>query len=396
MNDDKIKDFHDQENHVVDPDRRAFLKAGAVGACALCFPGLFGVFGSAPPVQAQTARRGLPGNRRSPWFRNLSGGSVQCTLCPLECRLAPGQRGRCRVRENRDGTGYTLVYGNPVLVQTDPVERKPFFHVLPGSRALSVSTAGCPLHCSFCEVWDMALAPPEGQYSYELPPAEVIDHAERTGVEAISFAFGEPVAFWEYTCDTAAEARRAGLLNLVHTSGYINREPLGRIAGHLDAVNVDLKSFDPAFYRSFCDGELDPVLETLLFLRRENVHLEITNLLIPTLNDDMAMIRRMCTWIRDNLGPDVPLHFARFYPLYKLSNLPPTPVATIDRARATAYDAGLNHVYVSRVTGHEGESTWCPSCGDVVIRRLGFVIEENLLDAGRCGACGTPIPGRWT
>lgn len=346
-------------------------------------------------AEAQTAERGFTDRRRSPWFRSLPRNEVQCTLCPRECRIAPGQRGVCRVRENRDGAVYTLAYGNPVLVQTDPVERKPFFHVLPGTRALSISTAGCPLACAFCEVWDMALVSPEEVHAYDLPPRDVVSHAGRAAVRSVSYAFGEPVAFWEYMSETAEYARDAGLLNLMHTSGYVNPEPLRSVSGLIDAANVDLKSFDPSFYRDLCGGELEPVLRTLKYLARRGVHLEITTPVIPTLNDDMAMIRRMSTWIRDELGPDVPLHLARFYPLYKLSNLPPTPVATLDRARKTALDAGLEYVYVSRVTGHAGESTRCPRCQETVIQRLGFFVEEVRLDQGRCPACGHAIPGRW-
>jgi pyruvate formate lyase activating enzyme len=289
----------------------------------------------------------------------------------------------------------TLVYANPCLIRPDPVERTPFFHVLPGTRTLSVSTAGCPLACMFCEAWDMALAAPEEVYAYDIPPERVVDHALELGARSVSYACGEPVAFYEYTADVAALARKAGLLNLVHTSGYIAREPLAALAGMLDAVNVDLKGFDPAFYRDICGGELAPVLQALRLLGEAGVHVEITNLVIPTLNDDMERIGEMCRWIRRELGAGVPVHFARFYPLYRLANLPPTPVSTLDRARAAALDAGLQYVYVARVTGHEGENTFCPRCGRPVIRRTGFVVEETRLEKGACGWCGAPVPGRW-
>ncbi|TVR68374.1 MAG: AmmeMemoRadiSam system radical SAM enzyme [Spirochaetaceae bacterium] len=380
----------------IDLQRRAILKAGAFGAGALCLSGLLGAPGLLHTTHAQTTARGVTGKHPSPWFRSLSRKGVQCLLCPRECRIGPGERGSCRVRTNQNGTGYTLSYGNPALVQSDPVERKPFFHFLPGSRALSISTAGCPLSCSFCEVWDMALVSPEEVHTYHLPPRDVVEHARSTGVQSVSYAFGEPVAFWEYVQETSVRARRAGLHNLLHTSGYINREPLTAVMDNLDAVNVDLKSFDPEFYRNLCGGELQPVLDTLKVLGKNGVHLEITNLLIPTMNDDTAMIRRMCRWIHDELGPDVPLHLARFYPLYKLSNLPPTPVATIDRARDAAREAGLNYVYVARVTGHEGENTYCPSCGATAIKRLGFVIEEINIRDGHCSRCNGAIPGRWS
>jgi pyruvate formate lyase activating enzyme len=378
--------------------RREILKAAGAGACALCLAGVVGVV---PAARAQTerdqaAQPGLIGRMPSPWFEPLDGGDVRCTLCPHRCRLADGQRGRCRVRENRGGTGYTLAYGNPCLVQLDPVERKPFFHVLPGTRALSVSTAGCPIECRFCEVWDMALVAPEEVYAYDLPPERLIEHALEVGAASISFAFGEPVAFFEYMHDAAALARAAGLRVLVHTSGYIEEAPLAALSTVIDAVNVDLKGFDEAYYRDMCGAELAPVLRTLRRLHDSGVHVEITNLVIPTLNDDADGVRAMCRWIASELSPDVPLHFSRFYPLYKLTNLPPTPVSTLDRARAIALEEGLHYVYVARVTGHEGEDTFCPHCGSTAIARLGFMVEEVAIDDGRCRACGGRIAGRWT
>ena len=372
--------------------RRDVLRAAAAAACALCLAG-------APPAvrvaRAQTAQVGLVGRAPSPWFEPVGDGALRCTLCPHRCRLADGQRGRCRVRENRGGTGTTLTYGNPSLVQLDPVERKPFFHVLPGSRALSVSTAGCPLACRFCEVWDMALVAPEELVAYDLPPEALVRHAQEVGATAVSFAFGEPVAFFEYAVDTAALARAAGLRVLVHTSGYLEEAPLAYLAPLVDAVNVDLKAFDETFYRDSCGGELAPVLRTLRFLHDAGVHLELTHPLIPTLNDDVAQTRAMCRWIVDELGRDTPLHVSRFYPLYQLTNLPPTPVSALDRARSIAFEEGLRHVYVGRVTGHEGENTFCPHCGAIAVARLGFLVEEVAIDDGRCRACGGAIAGRW-
>ena len=370
--------------------KRDLLKAAAGGACMLCLAGAFPA-----AAAAQAAQKGLIKRKPSPWFSAAEGRSIRCELCPRHCQIAPGQRGRCGVRENRDGTGYTLVYGNPALVQLDPIERKPFFHVLPGTRSLSISTAGCNMACKFCEVWDMALVAPEELHAYDIPPEEVVAQAKAAGARSVSYAFGEPVVFYEYMAAAAALARKAGLLNLLHTNGYIAREPIEKLAGYLDAVNVDLKSFDPAFYRNVCDGELAPVLETLKRLKQQRVHIEITNLLIPTLNDDMTFLRKMCRWITNELGPDVPIHFARFYPLYQLANLPPTPVATIERARAAAMEEGLRYVYVARITGHEGENTFCPRCGKPVIERLGFVVEQVRLTGGACAHCEAPITGRW-
>ncbi len=373
-------------------DRRRFLQAAAGGACAF---GVAALAAGPAPARGQLAEKGLIRRRRSPWFSDLGGGALRCELCPRHCRLAPGQRGPCRVRENRGGRGYTLVHGNPALVQIDPVERKPFFHVLPGSRALSVSTAGCNIACKFCEVWDMALVRPEEVHAYDLPADEIVAQAREARVQSVSYAFGEPVVFFEYMLETAERAREAGLRNLLHTNGIIARPPLDALIPRLDAVNVDLKGFDPAFYREVCGGELEPVLATLRRLREAEVHVEVTHVVIPTLNDRADLQRRMFEWIRRELGPDTPLHLARFYPLYQLANLPPTPVALLDRARAAALEAGLRHVYVAKVPGHEGENTFCPGCGEKVIARLGFVVEEVRLRDGACPTCGRAIPGRW-
>lgn len=378
--------------------RRAFVQASLAGLCAGCLGGVAGCRPRRAPPEPPGptgAQKGLFRPVPSPWFRERGDGRLQCELCPHGCALAPGERGKCRVRENRAGVGYTLAYGNPALIQEDPIERKPFFHFMPGSRALSVATAGCNLNCHFCEVWDMALVGPESVHAYDMPPEAVVAHAQASNVRCISYAFGEPVAFFEYMLAVAERAREAGLRNVLQTAGYIQPKPLRRLRGKLDAANVDLKGFDPAFYRQVVGGELEPVLHTLQWLAKEGVHLEITNIVIPTLNDDMGKIRAMCRWILTELGADVPLHFARFYPLYRLADLPRTPVATLDRARDTALDVGLRFVYVGRVTGHESENTFCPACGEPVIKRVGFVVEAIHMQDGKCATCGTTIPGRW-
>ena len=374
--------------------RRDFLRAGLCGAVCLGL-GAGIQHGLSRTAFAVSPQKGFVNPRPSEWFVPQSGAKIKCTLCPLECRMAAGERGACRVRENRGGQAYSLAWGNPVLVQADPVERKPFFHVLPGSMALSVSTAGCPLACRFCEVWDMALVSPEDVHAYDLPPEEVVALARSVGARSISYAFGEPVVFYEYMRDIAGLAREQGLLNLVHTSGYISMEPLEALAGLIDAANVDLKGFDAAFYRRMTGGDLAVVKRSLRILKARGVHIEITNLVIPGVNDDPAETRAMCEWIRNELGPGVPVHFARFYPLYKLANLPPTPVATLDAARETAMKAGLEHVYVARVTGHTGENTFCPQCGGKIIDRMGFMIEAVRMENGACAHCGAGISGIW-
>ncbi len=373
--------------------KRTFLKAGVGGACAFCLSRLL-----QPPsgASAQTAQKGLIKTKRSPWSSALEENRIQCRLCPRKCDMNPGDRGACRVRENRDGHCYSLVYGNPCLIQMDPIERKPFFHALPGSRSLSVSTAGCNMECKFCEVWDMALVNPEDVYAYDMPPETIVTQAVENQARSVSYTFGEPVVFYEYMADVGARAKEAGLLSLMHSGGFINQAPLEALCKVIDGVNIDLKGFTEKFYRDVCDGDLAPVLDSLKLLKKQGVHIEITNIVIPTLNDDVAVIRDMCSWIKEELGAGVPVHFARFYPLYKLANLPPTPVSTLDAARTAAFDVGLEYVYIANVTDHEGENTFCPNCGKTVIARMGFMVEEMRLDDGKCAECGHIIPGIWT
>ncbi|MCC5872476.1 MAG: AmmeMemoRadiSam system radical SAM enzyme [Gammaproteobacteria bacterium] len=370
--------------------RRDLLKAGAAGLCVMCLArsGVVAARGS-------DAGRGLIRPRKAAWFSDLGGGRLRCDLCPWQCELAPGQTGRCRVRRNHQGQGQTLAYANPVIVQEEPIERLPFFHALPGSRTLAVSTAGCNLGCKFCEVWDMAQVEPHEVHAYDMPPETVIEQAQIAGLRSISYAFGEPVVFYEYMLDIARQARAAGLLNFMHTGGFIRSEPLAELIEVLDAVNVDLKAFDDQFYRDLVVGRFQPILDTLIQLRRSGVHLEVTTIVIPGLNDDLDDIGRMCTWIHDKLGADTPLHLSRFYPLYQLTNLPQTPVSTLDQARRVAMESGLRHVYVGRVTGHEGENTRCPNCSHQVISRLGFFVDEVDIEDGRCAQCGHAISGLW-
>ncbi len=392
--------------------RRDFLGSCARTVGAVTVAGLTGVswgaggrLGAAPsaertggPEDTANGSGSVNADRReheARWYSRRANADVRCELCPRGCVIGVSERGACRVRENRGGTLYSLVYGRPAMIQADPVERAPFFHVQPGSRMLAVATAGCPLACSFCEVWDIALVDPEEIHSYDALPEAVVEQAVSIGAGAVSYAFGEPIAFAEYVLDTARLARKRGLLNLLHTSGYFAEQPLGEILEYIDAVNIDLKAFDGELYRRYVGGDLEPVLRTMRAIRAAGVHLEITNLVIPTVNDAPSDVRTMCRWIRDELGPDVPVHFARFYPLYKLANLPPTPVKSLDTARRIALEEGLEHVYVARVTGHEGENTFCPACGSTVINRLGFVIEEMNITDGACAACGRRIGGLW-
>ncbi len=373
--------------------KRQFLRFCGASFCMLSAASLFGL----PKISgAQTATKGLIKTKLSPYFTPLDGGEIQCELCPHRCRVAKGKRGICRVRENRGGKYYSLVYGNPCAVHIDPIEKKPFFHVLPGTTSFSLATAGCNFQCKFCQNWEISQAAPEDVYSNEFSPETVVKEAKASRSHSVAYTYVEPTIFYEYMTDIGALAKKSGLLNVYHSNGFINPTPLKSLCKVLDAANIDLKGFTENFYRDLTSGELNPVLETLKTLKREKVHLEITTLVIPTKNDEMPVVKEMCFWIKKELGADTPIHFSRFYPLYKLKTLPPTPVSTLDKARAVASSAGLEYVYVGNVPGHEAENTFCPKCKKRIIQRTGYMVGEVNLKAGKCRYCGRPIPGIWT
>ncbi len=318
---------------------------------------------------------------------------VECTLCPKMCRMAPGQRGDCRVRYNDEGRLFSMVYGKVCAVHVDPVEKKPMFHFLPGTGAFSIATAGCNLHCLFCQNWEISQANPEDTNNRDMPPEIVIRQTLQARCSSIAYTYSEPVVFYEYVEDTAALARERGIRNILVTAGFINTEPLRRLCRVVDGANVDLKGFTEEYYREVCFGDLRTVLNTLVTMREEGVVLEVTNLVVPTLNDDMDRIRAMCRWMVRELGPDVPLHFSRFYPIYRMKDLPPTPGRTLESARQTALDEGLKYVYIGNVPGNPGEDTFCPKCGRKVIDRYGYRILSNHVVNGKCGFCGEGIYG---
>jgi len=320
---------------------------------------------------------------------------VQCELCPNGCVLELGQHSRCRARANKDGTLYSLVYGKPCAVHVDPIEKKPFFHFLPGTTAFSIATAGCVLSCKFCQNWQISQAKPEDTDTYDLPPEKVVSNAVAYKCRSVTYTYTEPTVFYEYMYDTAVIAKKQGIKNTMHSCGYINEKPLRTLSKYMDAADIDLKGFTEDFYSRICSGSLKPVLDSLVVLKEEGVWLEITNLVIPTLNDDMKKIREMSSWIVKNLGPHVPIHFSRFFPHYKLTNLPPTPIETMEGARKSALDAGLKYVYIGNIR-HEGENTFCPKCKKMLIERMGYFVRQNLVSNGKCKFCGTSIAGVWS
>ncbi len=334
--------------------------------------------------------------REASWYRRLDEGRVECELCPQGCTVADAERGACGVRENRDGTYVTLVHSLACSVHADPIEKKPLFHVMPGELALSYATAGCNVECKFCQNWEISQFRPEQVRSRWLPPEALVEVARQHGAKLTAATYSEPVVFWEYVRDAAEAARRADLAPTVVSNGFIRERPLKEVLPLLRAVKVDLKSFREAFYRDQVRGTLAPVLKALEIIRSADVWLEIVVLLIPTLNDSEAEVRDLARWVKTNLGADVPLHFTRFHPTYRLTDLPPTPVPTLERALTIARAEGLHHVYLGNVPGHPGESTVCPGCGETLVHRIGFRILENRLTDGACPDCGRAIPGVWS
>lgn len=329
------------------------------------------------------------------FYRKLETDKVHCLLCPHRCLIRPGKRGLCGVRENRGGILYSLVYQKAISSHVDPIEKKPFFHFLPGSTSFSVATVGCNLSCRFCQNSDISQASKETDeiYGYDLSPAEVVRQAKQSGCLSISYTYTEPTVFFEYAFDTAVLAKKEGLANNFVTNGYIEAEPLKAIAPYLDAANVDLKSFREEYYRKICGASLKPVLDTLVLMKERKLWVEVTTLVLPGQNDSDAELLDIAIFIRDNLGSETPWHISRFFPRYQMDTFSPTPPETIDRARQIGLDAGLQFVYSGNLAGDSGESTFCPNCGKVVISRFGCALTENKTQGGCCSFCGAKIAG---
>ncbi len=320
---------------------------------------------------------------------------VRCQLCAQECTLGEGERGRCRARINVDGVLRTLVYGRPISVHVDPIEKKPLYHFLPGARAFSLATSGCPLRCRFCQNWRISQARPEDYETRSRPPQVIVDAAERGRAPVIAYTYNEPTVFTEYLTDIARHGRKRGLRSVLISCGFMNEAPLNEMCDVLDGIKIDLKGYSDDFYRKVCGARLQPVLRSCKQVRRRGVHLELVNLVVPTLNDSEHMLRELAKWVVGELGPDVPVHYTRFHPDYQLTNLPPTPVSTLERAVAIAREAGMRYPFVGNVPGHPGNNTTCPRCGKTVIERSGFFVAGKHLKDGRCEHCQAPIAGVW-
>ena len=415
--------------------RRRMLQYGAAGLASVsCGGGLLWYFSSR--IQAATAAEVFKNDaptgdvwelwKKRGWVQEARhylklGKNLQCKLCPNQCLLGPEDRGRCRNRVHKDGVLYTLAYGNPTMPQQDPIEKKPLFHFLPGSRAFSFAAAGCGFRCLNCQNWNISQRKPEELKDprgspflmdarrlmsateddvnrMTILPDDMVAMADYFGCRSIAYTYSEPTVWFEYMIDTAKAARAKNLKNVWVTCGYIQDEPLGELCQYLDGVHIDLKGFDEEVYKKLNSGKLAPILSTIRRLRREGIWFEVVNLVVPTYTDDMDSIRRMCGWLVENLGPDCPLHFSRFLPLHKLTQLQPTPPEVLTAARAVAREAGLHYVYIGNcVEVKDAETTFCPNpkCGKPLVERTGYSISTMDVVGGKCKFCDAPIAGVW-
>jgi pyruvate formate lyase activating enzyme len=321
--------------------------------------------------------------------------NVQCELCPKGCIIQPGQSGECRIRVNIDGRLVAVTYGHPCSVHVDPIEKKPMFHFLPGSDILSLATVGCNMHCKNCQNWEISQENPENVPGNELLPPDIARLTEEHGCRSVAYTYTDPCAYYEYALDSCIRVREAGLKNVLVSAFYINQEPLKKLCAYVDGATVDIKAMSDEFYQNICGTTLAPVLNACVLAKSMGVLLEISNLIIPTLNDTDDDIRKLCRWVVENLGRETPFHFLRFFPQYQMRNLPATPGDTLDRAREIALAEGLYYVYIGNLARPDGETTFCHNCKKKLIERRGYQIVLNAVRDGKCPQCTTEVFGLW-
>jgi len=349
-----------------------------------------------PLLTHGTNDRKQPGKySREASYYTVTPRGVVCGICPNECTLKPGEESTCHNRINLNDKLWSIAFGNPCAVHIDPVEKKPLLHFLPQSRTFSIATAGCNFACLNCQNWEISQTSPSKTENTELMPAAVVESCIASDCESIAYTYSEPISFYEYMYETAKLAHARSIRNIMVSNGYINQEPLKQLIPFLDAANIDLKVFDPNIHLKLTGGKLQPVLDTLITLRKSKVWLEITNLVVPSWSDNLDMIRKMCKWLAENGFSTVPLHLSRFSPLYKLTQLPVTPLNTLLKARDMALEEGLQFVYIGNVPGKGFENTLCPGCKKIVVERVGFTILNNQIENGKCRFCQTPVAGIW-
>ncbi len=402
MTEDILKHDHGD----ISVSRRKLLTGACtlLGACALGAPAsawFFSGSGGEEDIRGHIFKHDAPDklwkwHKKAKYQKNLAGKRTACGICPNRCVLAPGDRSVCRSRVNMDGILYSLAYGAACAVHVDPVEKKPLYHFKPHTTAFSIAATGCSFRCLNCQNWQISQERPEDVRHYDLFPEQVVEAAKESGAASVAYTYSEATTWFEYMTDTARLSKEAGFSNLYISNGYINQKPLDELCGLIDAANVNLKSFSDRIYRKLNGGRLKPVLNTFMTMNRRGVHFEMTNLVVPGYVDDPDMVKRMCAWIVENLGPDHPLHFLRFFPQYRLDRLAPTPVATLTKFRDIAMSEGIHYVYVGNVPGHPGNNTWCHNCGKLLIERQGYNIPVFNIKDGRCRFCNTIIPGVWS
>ena len=331
------------------------------------------------------------------FYKKLKDQIVRCNLCSHRCLILPSKKGICNVRENRNGKLYTLVYGRTIAKAVDPIEKKPLFHFYPGSSAYSIATVGCNFHCKHCQNYDISQLPAE---TFKIigdstSPESIVSDTQKYDCKSIAYTYTEPTIFYEYAYDIAKLAHKENIKNIFVTNGYISEAALKGIQPYLDAANIDLKSFNDSFYRNTCGARLTPVLDSIRLHKELGILIEINTLLIPTLNDSDEELKKIATFIHDELGSEVPWHISAFYPTYKMLDLPRTPVDTLRRAKRIGLDASLKHIYIGNVPG-EGENTSCPQCGETLIKRSSYQIVDNLLVDGKCSTCQFTVNGVWS
>ncbi len=382
-------------------DRREFIRtafqAGTLASAGMACPGLFSARDSNSPVSLESAPGELWKWSKEAYDYSVVGKDmVICRLCPNRCRIPAEKRSLCGVRVNKGGKLYSLVYGNPASVHVDPVEKKPLYHFYPSSMVYSMGTAGCNFDCLNCQNWELSQKKPEELRNQSVSPEQAVLYAKKRKCRSIAYTYNEPTVAYEFMFDTAAAAQKNDVKNIYVSNGYINPKPLERLARFIDGANIDLKSFNRQTYRKLNRGRLKPVLETLQMLNEKNVWLEIVYLIVPQYTDRLNEIKEMCKWIKKELGPDVPLHFSRFFPQYKLRKLSPTPPSLLFDARKIARKQGLHYVYIGNLRTRDGSDTLCPGCGKAVIKRTGYFITQYHIKENACAFCKTPIAGRWS
>jgi len=370
--------------------RRDFLvSAGQCAACAW-------LAGLAVGQDGRDVPGGLACGREIDFYDRLPEQKIQCFVCPLHCVLKDGETCFCRTRTNVGGRLLTRAYNNPCILDVDPIEKLPLNHFRPGTQTLTIGVGGCNLRCIYCQNWEQSQKMPDELKTVPLTPDQAVAYARRKKLDTIAFSYTEPVAFLEYARDVAMAAKKARMKVVVATAAFVETDALLDFAKYVDAFVVSLKGFSEDFYHRVCGVKLAPVLTAIETIRRRTgCWLELLNLVVPSYNDELPAIEEMVGWVHKTLGDDVPLHFARFTPLYKLANLPRTPVQTLEVACEAARQAGLRYVYTSNIAPHEGNNTFCADCHQPVIQRLGFKVLENRLNHGSCPACRRKLPGVW-